>query len=1179
MKHEEVDKALVQKFNTEAQRLVFWHDTEAEFAGYVQAELPEEIANVKVLNVTEVGGFKTKLMIELEEPETQFLVYSTGEQPPMHEDFLFDIRLYSDVFEADVLSLWFKELGLSSLQLKSHLKKRKVFCQSQRRRSQLNQLLESNLSGHEDPTSLDVKMIAALVRCERDDLFTIIYTICKHHCQNGMFELSSEPAVFETLEKMNLEETFWTTVSEKFDYSAERSFIALMRRIFASDFLSELSETTLSALEHFQLPEKGSHETQILFSHWREVHSAARSYAAASLAFAAEFSLSTLIRDVPIENLRTVDTFWEIEEVIVNALAHWVQTRKEPSATKIEEWYSVRKDGHWFTGVGRDTPERVEVLDTYRAVLAAAKLLEYLDSAPSFSVPATAADFLQEYVREHYKLDRWHRDYFSFLSASNGRLRALSTTVEQAYLNSFLKPFGRAWGNFLNRGFLAQWSVPGMINQQDFYQSVVLPARAEAKPFVIISDAFRYEAAVELVESLRGSKIRATAELSSMLGVLPSYTKLAMASLLPHQRLTYENTSQSAGFKNHLPYPLAKSWQAAMRAEEGTERLEVLIDGTLAIFLRMISGWLLSDYLRGPASENVERELINLSRPSNGHYRAIIRETLKHSATQSALDSFFQSVYDWHFNAKGKPTNPAKLLDQLVTDRNKKRHGYADNRQEAIELCKSFQEKLVCLLSSATWLQEYRIFHVQKIKRLKSGACSGRLSFFVGENEPVPFDAKWSADLYEDDVYLVNKQGSKILEISPFFQIEYCKTSRIEKLYLWIQTKKDQFVLGHDASKATIHKEPLLSDETSTTVTDWLEKRSNLSPISNNEMDEFFRYRPALDNRVDRVLVDGMASASTADRNLILSKVNGFASKVGGKPEQDLAVLKRNGRELLKDKEFVYVYHNKIDARGDNYSTENETYDAVESCIQDLLKLVNICINSLNASRIWITADHGFLFQNTLPTESQRTKSGDNGGSFKFNKRFILGQAPASSASVHRFNTADTAGTTPGVDGYVPRVINRFDLRGGAKFVHGGAMPQEIIVPLVSISALRGEKAKDARAEKVRLECVEPAHILYENEAKFKFIQTQKISERVSPVTVQVAIYDGTQPVSSIETQTFDSTTDSFTEREKVITLRLQKGAFDYSKIYRLVVRDNETDVELYSHELRIEVSFPDLGL
>ena len=88
-----------------------------------------------------------------------------------------------------------------------------------------------------------------------------------------------------------------------------------------------------------------------------------------------------------------------------------------------------------------------------------------------------------------------------------------------------------------------------MPNQHQFYQRHVQRRLEEAdnrKVFVIISDAFRYEAAQELTQVLNGT-YRFEADLTSQLGVVPSYTALGMASLLPHQTLTYQHQGRRAG--------------------------------------------------------------------------------------------------------------------------------------------------------------------------------------------------------------------------------------------------------------------------------------------------------------------------------------------------------------------------------------------------------------------------------------------------------------------------------------------------------------------------------------------------------------------------------------------------------------------------------------------------------
>ncbi|MBK7637419.1 MAG: PglZ domain-containing protein [Saprospiraceae bacterium] len=54
--------------------------------------------------------------------------------------------------------------------------------------------------------------------------------------------------------------------------------------------------------------------------------------------------------------------------------------------------------------------------------------------------------------------------------------------------------------------------------------------------FVIITDAMRYENGWELCQQLHAEK-RFEAEVDYMISVLPSYTQLGMAALLPHTHL------------------------------------------------------------------------------------------------------------------------------------------------------------------------------------------------------------------------------------------------------------------------------------------------------------------------------------------------------------------------------------------------------------------------------------------------------------------------------------------------------------------------------------------------------------------------------------------------------------------------------------------------------------------
>jgi hypothetical protein len=78
-------------------------------------------------------------------------------------------------------------------------------------------------------------------------------------------------------------------------------------------------------------------------------------------------------------------------------------------------------------------------------------------------------------------------------------------------------------------------------SQRSFYGHYVRKlVRDDKKAVVIVSDALRYEIAEELGSRIRRED-RLDADLHAVLGVLPSYTQLGMAALLPHRTLKHSS--------------------------------------------------------------------------------------------------------------------------------------------------------------------------------------------------------------------------------------------------------------------------------------------------------------------------------------------------------------------------------------------------------------------------------------------------------------------------------------------------------------------------------------------------------------------------------------------------------------------------------------------------------------
>ncbi len=96
------------------------------------------------------------------------------------------------------------------------------------------------------------------------------------------------------------------------------------------------------------------------------------------------------------------------------------------------------------------------------------------------------------------------------------------------------------------------------------------------------------------------------------------------------------------------------------------------------------------------------------------------------------------------------------------------------------------------------------------------------------------------------------------------------------------------------------------------------------------------------------------------------------------------------------------------------------------------------------------------------------------------------------------------------------------------------------------------------------------------NIQKFDLMQTEAVSELVMPVTLSIAIYDGDLKVSSEETLTFDSSTDSVADRVKQVRLSLSGTDFDRKKDYFLVLKDKDLNIEMQRYKVTIDLAFTD---
>jgi hypothetical protein len=77
-------------------------------------------------------------------------------------------------------------------------------------------------------------------------------------------------------------------------------------------------------------------------------------------------------------------------------------------------------------------------------------------------------------------------------------------------------------------------------------------------------------------------------------------------------------------------------------------------------------------------------------------------------------------------------------------------------------------------------------------------------------------------------------------------------------------------------------------------------------------------------------------------------------------------------------------------------------------------------------------------------------------------------------------------------------------------------------------------------------------------------------------MTASIAIFEANKIVSSEEVITFDSQSDSMTERVKKVRLSLQGTDFKRNNDYFLVIKDKDLETELERYRVTIDLAFTD---
>lgn len=318
------------------------------------------------------------------------------------------------------------------------------------------------------------------------------------------------------------------------------------------------------------------------------------------------------------------------------------------------------------------------------------------------------------------------------------------------------------------------------------------------------------------------------------------------------------------------------------------------------------------------------------------------------------------------------------------------------------------------------------------------------------------------------------------------------------------------------------------------------------------------------------VLVDGQKTDTLEQRQAVLQKYkpDGICIQYDDIKNMTIADMK----VYFAWKPVTYIYHNQIDARGDNPKTENEVFDACEEAVKELHSLIRR-MTSANKTNFIITSDHGFLYRRRKLVESDKiipeAESVEAVG-----RRYLLSQSAITSAGVSSIEIGTMMQTSDNRKVTYPVGADVFKAPGsGMNYVHGGCSPQEMLLPLLMVKTDKSQVKYDT----AKIALVSLTSKITNLITSLDFVQTDAVSSVVKETTYRIYFVDDNgEKISNEHLYIADKKDEDTVKRVFRLRFSFKNKKYSKNQKYYLVAYDDNNSLEVLRHEVMMDIAFAD---
>ena len=471
-----------------------------------------------------MNWFYSKWLLNESDTESKYLVYAPFPKPSDAENPLADMYYYSVPYYTDRVSQMSQELGIDN-KFKEHLSQYSNFWKN---KDWIKQFKELGID-HFNVETIDIGLIAVLTEVEKPNFEEVIRQLL----------LNDKEVYMKALEDNGLLEKFWELCEKYFGYQSETPNVDDLAACMLLTYASVTLKDTLPAvLKSYVL--KKRNDVVVFVRNLMDNVLYQGAYDALSEKVDKTLRVVSRIRDelkkdagkakgqsAQLLDIVNCDAFRELDNILID----WALDQLN------DEILDAQIDGMNLTQIAEQrTAKSCHFENVYKNEYQAIKYAYQMMKAVSvLEVTSDIKTMVADYQKQTYLVDSYYRWFYSAYDCIEDaeRFSKVRERIENMYSFTYLQKVTPKWNQELTDNLMAD---TGLKRQEDFYRNYLKAYEGKNRVIVIISDAFRYECAKELMGRLEMDE-KCTPKLECMISGLPTVTSVGMASLLPHKEL------------------------------------------------------------------------------------------------------------------------------------------------------------------------------------------------------------------------------------------------------------------------------------------------------------------------------------------------------------------------------------------------------------------------------------------------------------------------------------------------------------------------------------------------------------------------------------------------------------------------------------------------------------------